>query len=67
VPALIIIGDRDVITIEHAIQMSKLITNARLSILPGIHGSFIGEALTKQEGSKMPEITAGIIEEFLNQ
>ena len=67
VPALIIVGDRDVITPEHAVQMSKLISGARLSVIPGTHGSFIGEAMTKEEGSKMPEITVSIIEEFLKQ
>jgi pimeloyl-ACP methyl ester carboxylesterase len=65
--ALIVTGDRDVITTDHAVQMSKLIAGARLSILPGTHGSFIGEALTKEQGSKMPGIAVGIIEEFLNQ
>lgn len=63
---LIIVGDRDGITVEHAVKMSKLISGARLSILPGTHGSFIGEALTREKGSKMPDITSGIIEEFLS-
>lgn len=66
-PTLIIIGDHDVITAEHAVQMSKLIPGAGLSILPGTHGSFIGEALTKEEGSRMPDFTIGIIDEFLKQ
>lgn len=67
VPTLVMAGDRDVITTEHILEMSKVIPGARLSILPGIHGSFIGEALTKEPGSKMPEIAAGIIEEFLSK
>lgn len=67
VPTLIMAGDHDVITTEHTIEMSKVIQGARVSILPGTHGSFIGEALTKEPGSKMPEITVGIIEEFLNK
>ena len=66
-PALIMAGDQDVITTEHTIEISKLIADARVCILPGNHGSFIGEALTKEPGSIMPEITVGIIEEFLNR
>jgi pimeloyl-ACP methyl ester carboxylesterase len=66
-PTLVMAGDHDVITTEHTIEMSKIIPGARLSVLPGVHGSFIGEALTKEPGSKMPEIATGIIEEFLNK
>ena len=62
---LVIAGDHDVVTPEHAALMCRLISNARLMILPGNHGSFIGEACTTKEGSRMPEITASLIEEFL--
>jgi len=65
-PTLVIAGDHDVVTPEHAAQMARLISNARLMILPGTHGSFIGEACSAEEGSKMPEITVRIIEEFLS-
>lgn len=34
-PTLIVIGDRDIITPEHAVQMSRTIPNAQLAILPG--------------------------------
>jgi len=63
----VIAGDHDVVTPEHAAKMSRLISNATLMILPGTHGSFIGEACTAEEGSKMPEMTVRIIEEFLNK
>ena len=66
-PTLVIAGDHDVVTPEHAAKMSRLISNATLMILPGTHGSFIGEACTAEEGSKMPEMTVRIIEEFLNK
>jgi pimeloyl-ACP methyl ester carboxylesterase len=35
VPTLILIGDRDFISIERAAQMLKLISNAQLAVLPG--------------------------------
>ena len=66
-PTFLIIGDHDVVTAEHAVKMSQLIPNSQLMILPGTHGSFIGEVCAAEEGSKMPEITVAIIEEFLNK
>jgi pimeloyl-ACP methyl ester carboxylesterase len=38
VPALIIIGDNDIVSPEHAVEMFRWLPRARLSILPGIHG-----------------------------
>lgn len=66
-PTLIMVGDRDMISTEHALQMSKLISGARLAILPGTHGSFIGEALATEKESKLPEAAVQIIEEFLEE
>jgi pimeloyl-ACP methyl ester carboxylesterase len=65
-PAFLICGDRDVVTSEHTLKMSQLIPNARLAILPGTHGSFIGEVCAVEEGSKIPEMAVGIIQEFLD-
>ena len=66
-PALIINGDKDVTTTEHALNMSKLIANARLMILPGLHGECLGEIETTTPDSKMPQFTVEVIEEFLNK
>ena len=66
-PALLIIGDKDIVTPQHAVEMSHKIPNSELMILPGTHGSFIGEVCTASPGSKMPEITVALIEEFLNK
>ncbi len=66
-PTLIIAGDHDVVTPEHAVKMSHIIPHAQLMILPGTHGSFIGEICTAEPNSKMPEMTVSIIEEFLNK
>ena len=66
-PALILIGDKDVVTPEHAVEMSKKISGSRLMILPGNHGSFIGEGMKDMKNSKMPLYTASMIREFLNQ
>jgi pimeloyl-ACP methyl ester carboxylesterase len=66
-PSLIIAGDKDVVTPEHTLKMSHIIPNAQLVILPGTHGSFIGEVCAAEEGSKMPETTVTIIKEFLDK
>jgi pimeloyl-ACP methyl ester carboxylesterase len=64
---LLMVADHDVVTPEHVLEMSHLISDARLVILPGTHGSFIGDVCTVKKGSKLPEITAALIEEFLNE
>lgn len=66
-PTLILSGDHDVATNEHTVLMSKLIPHAQLAILPGTHGSYFGELLTAVKGSKMTEITAGLVREFLGE
>jgi pimeloyl-ACP methyl ester carboxylesterase len=64
-PALIINADKDVILPEHALKMSQLIPNARLVILPGVHGECIGEVETASLKSKQPQFVVELIKEFL--
>ena len=64
---LIIAGDKDVVTPEHTLKMSEIIPGAQLLILPGTHGSFIGEVCAIEQGSKVPESTVTIIKEFLDK
>lgn len=66
-PALIIISDADVVRPEHAVEMFRLMPHAKLSILPGGHGAYIGEVTTGMEHSKIPDLTVSMIEEFLNE
>ena len=66
-PTLIINADKDVITCEHAIKMFRVIPNAELMILPGTHGSFIGEICAVDDGSKMPELAVSAIQDFLDK
>ena len=65
-PALIVAGDKDVVTTEHTVKMAQLIPHAQLMILPGTHGSFIGEVCTAIPGSKLPDLTVAAFETFLN-
>jgi pimeloyl-ACP methyl ester carboxylesterase len=65
--ALIINGDKDVVLPEHALEMSKVIPNAALVILPGVHGKCIGEIETAALNSKQPAMTVALVEEFLDK
>lgn len=64
-PTLILIGDRDLVTPEHAVELSRLIPDARLTILVGGHGEYLGEAIMSRGDSRYPELTAGLVNEFL--
>jgi pimeloyl-ACP methyl ester carboxylesterase len=65
-PTLIVLGDQDIVKPEHAIELVRLITGARLLILPGGHGDYLGEAVMTQKETRYPELTARLIEEFLD-
>lgn len=67
VPTLIIIGDKDVITPEHAIEMHRLIANSELAIIPGGHGEYIGEITTLKPDFKESDLVVPMIEKFLNK
>jgi pimeloyl-ACP methyl ester carboxylesterase len=66
-PALIIVGSRDVMPVEHAAKLSHMIAGAQLTVLPGVHGTCLGEATTWKPGSKQPEATAILVQEFLDE
>ncbi len=65
-PTLIVLGDRDIAKPEHAVELTRLLPDARLLILPGGHGDYIGEAVATQGDSRYPELTAQLIGEFLD-
>jgi pimeloyl-ACP methyl ester carboxylesterase len=65
--ALIIIGDKDVITPEHALELHRQIANSELAIIPGGHGEYIGEITTLTPDFKESELVVPMIEKFLNR
>ena len=65
-PTLIVLGDQDIVKPEHAVELTRLISGARLLILPGGHGDYLGEAVMTQKDSRYPELTARLIEEFID-
>lgn len=66
-PALIIIGDKDVITPEHAIELHRQIVNSELAIIPGGHGQYIGEVTTITPDFKESDLVVPMIEKFLDR
>jgi pimeloyl-ACP methyl ester carboxylesterase len=63
-PALIIVGDHEVVRPEHAVAMYRAMQHATLMILPGGHGAYMGE-LTTLEPGRHDYPALAIIEEFL--
>ena len=59
------LGDQDIVKLEHAVELTRLISGARLLILPGGHGDYLGEAVMTQKHTRYPELTARLIDEFL--
>lgn len=66
-PALIIIGDKDIITPEHAIELHRQIANSELAIIPGGHGQYIGEVTTITPDFKESDLVIPMIEKFLDK
>jgi pimeloyl-ACP methyl ester carboxylesterase len=65
-PTLVLLGDHDVPTPEHGIELTRLFPQAQLLILPGGHGDYLGELIMAKPGTRYPELTAGLISEFLD-
>src|SRR5688572_21656152 len=65
-PTLIVLGDQDIVKLEHAVELTRLIPGARLLILPAGHGDYLGEAVMTQRDTHYPELTARLIAEFLD-
>ncbi len=64
-PTLIIIGDKDIVRPEHAVEMYRLIPHARLVILPGGHGEYLGEIMFAKKNNFHPDIIVSLVENFL--
>jgi len=66
VPTLIIMGNNDVATPEHAVEMHRLIANSQLAIVPGGHGTYIGEITTLAANYKVTDFIIPMILNFLD-
>jgi len=66
-PTLLINGDADVITPEHAVEMYRLIPHCQLAILPGGHGKYMGEITTLGKDNQFFDYCTPLVKEFLNR
>lgn len=66
-PTLIIIGDNDIITPEHALELHRHIAGSQLAIIPGIHGEYIGEITTIRSDFREDILVVPMIERFLDK
>jgi pimeloyl-ACP methyl ester carboxylesterase len=65
-PALVVASDRDVVRVEHALEMAQLLPNGRLAVFLGGHGEFFGEAMAPDPESAVPDLFAAMLDEFLS-
>jgi len=65
-PTLVVNGNIDVGSPEHAVEMFRTIPNCQLVILPGGHGTYMGEIAFSGSGSKAFEYFVPLLEAFLD-
>lgn len=65
-PVLVVAGDRDVIRVEHAVRLAELIPGARLLIVPGNHGDYLGELLAADGDPAFAQRTLPFLLGFLD-
>jgi pimeloyl-ACP methyl ester carboxylesterase len=63
-PTLVINGDADVVTTEHTLELHRAIRGSNLAIVPGTHGSYVGE-ITTPAGNPVVGFVALMIRQFL--
>jgi len=64
-PALVLNGDAEMVRAEHAMELTRTLPHAKLAILPGGHGDYIGEVCAANKNSKIPALVITMIDEFL--
>ena len=65
--AMVINANNDVGSVEHAVEMHRLIPNSELVILPGGHGTYLGAIESLPNGVWTMKYVADLIMEFLDK
>lgn len=66
-PTLVVNGDADVGSAEHAVEMYRTIPNCQLAIMPGGHGKYIGEITTLSNDNRDTNFIVPMIGDFLDK
>lgn len=65
-PTLVVSADRDVIRAKHSVRLATTIPNSRLLIVPGSHGSYLGEIAAAGDDLRGMRATLPFLLEFLD-
>jgi pimeloyl-ACP methyl ester carboxylesterase len=65
-PTLVVAGDRDIVTAEYAARMAGRIPDARLLIVPGGHGDYLGEEAASGGDLRTMHATVPLLQRFLD-
>lgn len=65
VPTLVINGNQDVGSVEHSVEMYRLIPGCQLAIVPGKHGAYLGTVEFLNNGKWSHPYIVDLIDEFL--
>jgi pimeloyl-ACP methyl ester carboxylesterase len=65
-PALVVSGDRDIVTAEYAARMAGMIPGARLLVVPGGHGDYLGEQAASSGDLRTMHATVPLLLRFLS-
>jgi pimeloyl-ACP methyl ester carboxylesterase len=63
---LVIVGDRDVVTVDHAVRLREIIPGSALLVVPGLHGQYLGERLAAEGGLGSMRQTIPVLLGFLD-
>jgi pimeloyl-ACP methyl ester carboxylesterase len=66
-PTLVVAADQDVIRTEHTVLLASLIPNARMLIVPGNHGDYLGELAAAAGDTGPLQRTMPFIVDFLDR
>lgn len=64
-PALVITGEKDVGSIDHARKLAHLLKHGQFVVFPGGHGAYLGASDVPPTGPSAPQATALIVADFL--
>jgi pimeloyl-ACP methyl ester carboxylesterase len=66
VTALVMVGDHDVMSVEHVARLARVLPRAELAVMPGsAHGTYLGAAEGGSPGSPLVGLATTMIEDFL--
>ena len=66
-PTLVLIGDQDIVKPEHAARMARTIPGARLMVVPGNHGNYLGEVAASDGDTSLLRVTVPFLTRFLGE